>query len=75
MGPFSGSAPLREDVRELGLSSESNKTGDFDYAEVTRIMHLHNDCAKFRHSDYAKFRQTVVPLRICSLAFARRVAM
>ena len=45
MGPFSGSAPLREDVRELGLSSESNKTGDFDYAEVTRIMHLHNDYA------------------------------
>jgi hypothetical protein len=27
------------------LSSESNKTGDFDYAEVTRIMHLHNDYA------------------------------
>jgi hypothetical protein len=45
VGPFSGSAPLREDVRELGLSSESNKTGDFDYAEVTRIMHLHNDYA------------------------------
>ena len=64
MGPFSGSAPLREDVRELGLSSESNKTGDYDYAEVTRIMHLHNDYAKFRHSDYAKFRQTVVPLRL-----------
>ena len=63
MGPFSGSAPLREDVRELGLSSESNKTGDYDYAEVTRIMHLHNDYAKFRHSDYAKFRQTVVPLQ------------
>ncbi len=63
MGPFSGSAPLREDVHELGLSSESHKTRDCDYAEVTRIMHLHNDCAKFRHSDYAKFRQTVVPLR------------
>jgi hypothetical protein len=29
---------------------------------VTRIMHLHNDYAKFRQSDYAKFRQTVVPL-------------
>jgi hypothetical protein len=63
VGPFSGSAPLREDVRELGLSSESNKTRDCDYAEVTRIMHLHNDYAKFRQSDYAKFRQTVVPLR------------
>jgi hypothetical protein len=56
----SGGVP--EDVRERGLSSESNKTGDYDYAEVTRIMHLHNDYAKFRHADYAKFRQTVVPL-------------
>jgi hypothetical protein len=31
---------------------------------VTRIMHLHNDYAKFVQSDYAKFRQTVVPLHI-----------
>ncbi len=33
---------------------------DSDYA-------LHNDCAKFMQSDYAKFRQTVVPLLNCIL--------
>ncbi len=51
------------EVSGLGLSSEGLKGRDCDYAKVTRIMHLHNDYAKFMQSDYAKFRQTVVPLQ------------
>ncbi len=45
----------RIELREL-------KRRDCDYAKVTRIMHLHNDYAKFMQEDYAKFRQIVVPL-------------
>ncbi len=30
-------------------------------------MHLHNDYAMFMQSDYAKFRQTVVPLHFSVL--------
>ena len=48
-GPISRTASLRRAVRDLGLSSESKKKRDYDYAEMTRIMHLHNHYAKFMH--------------------------
>ena len=66
MGPFSRTAPLRRAVRDLGVSSESKKDRDFDYAEMTRIMHLHNDYAKFMHFIMQSLGKIC---RLCSLKF------
>ncbi len=43
--------------------------------KVTRIMHLHNDYAKFMQSDYAKFRQIVVPLPLGLPVSIKRVRL
>ncbi len=44
------------------IEPQELKKRDYDYAKVTRIMHLHNHHAKFRQNNYAKFRHLVVPL-------------